>query len=139
MEQQDKPLNHYQLQAISQKQKELKDAKYKERSRRRLANIIATKIRTTFIGSIAAVEAGLGFLWGHGKDPSELTEQELAILEIWEKEVRPRILDNGNGQLRGATNEINNHSVSWERFHLDIPVLQEDGESKINSENNKDE
>ena len=118
-------LNHFQLRAAQQKQKEARDIKYRERSKKRLVSIISTKIKTSFIGAIAAFEDGFGFLWGHDKD--DLTEDEQAMQEIWES-VRARILDNGNGQLRGAINEIQNNSVHWDRFHVDVPIQSEGNE-----------
>ena len=121
-EQELRPLNHYQLKTAQQKQKEAKDLRYREKSKKRLVNIISTKIKTSFIGSIAAFEDGFGFLWGHDKD--DLNEDEQAMQEIWES-VRARILDNGNGQLRGAINEIQNNSIHWDRFHVDIPIKPE--------------
>ena len=39
-----KPLNHFQLKAAQQKQKEARDTKYREKSKKRLVNIISTKI-----------------------------------------------------------------------------------------------
>jgi len=120
-EEQPKQLSHYQLKAAQQKQKEVKDSRYRERSKKRLANIITTKIRTAFIGAIAAVEEGFGFMWGHDKPESELTEDEKTMAEVWEA-VRASILDNGNGQLRGAINEIHHNSVHWDRYHVEIPI-----------------
>ena len=64
-------------------------------------------------------------MWGHDKD--DLTDDEQAMQEIWES-VRARILDNGNGQLRGAINEIQNNSVYWDRYHVDLPIKPEGNE-----------
>lgn len=125
-----KPLSHWQLQAAHKKQKEAKEKKYSDRSKKRLSTIITKKIKTSFIGSIAAVEDGMGFLWGHDKKDSELTDDERAMKEIWEV-VRAQILDNGNGQLRGAINELNNNSVHWDRYHVDIPVDNPDEETYL--------
>ena len=43
--------------------------------------------------------------------------------EIWEN-VRASILDNGNTQLRATINELNNYSINWERYKLEIPVKE---------------
>ena len=120
-------LSTYQLAALAQKQKELKQKNYQEESKRRLNTIITKKIRTSFIGAIAACEEGLGFLWGHGKPDDERTSEEKAMDEIWQV-VRANILDNGNGQLRGAINEINIHTISWDKYRMDLTVkpLKED-------------
>jgi len=114
-------LSHYQLVAAQQKQREIKDNKYKDKSKKRLSNIISTKIKTSFIGAISSCEEHFGFLWGHGKNEEELDENELAMREIWEN-VRAGILDNGNTQLRATINEINNYSITWERYHVDLPI-----------------
>ena len=39
-------LNHYQLKATQQKAKEARDTKYREKSKKRLINIISTKLKT---------------------------------------------------------------------------------------------
>ena len=114
-------LSHYQLVAAQQKQREMKDNKYKDKSKKRLSNIVSTKIKTSFIGAISSCEEHFGFLWGHGKNEEELDENELAMREIWEN-VRAGILDNGNTQLRATINEINNYSITWERYHVDLPI-----------------
>lgn len=124
MEDSKKTLSHYQLAASQQKQKEAKDAKYREKSKKRLSNILTTKIKTSFIGAISSCEKGFGFIWGHGKDEDELTEQELAMREVWE-EVRTEILDNGNTQLRAATNEVENYSINWDRYSINLNINEE--------------
>ena len=48
---------------------------YKENSKKRLLNNIKKKFDTTIIGSLAAFEEEFGYLWGHGKHYSELTDQ----------------------------------------------------------------
>lgn len=118
------PINHYQLAAAQQKQKEIKSKKYQDKSKKRLSNIVSTKIKTSFIGSISSYENNFGFLWGHGKSEDELTETELNMREIWEG-VRSEILDNGNAQLRAAVNEINNYSIHWDRYQMNIPIKPE--------------
>ena len=117
----DGKISHYKLAANNQRQKAAKEKKYKDSSKKRLSNIVSTKIKTSFIGAISSCEKNFGFLWGHGKDDPELTKQELEMKELWE-EVRTEILDNGNTQLRAASNEIDNYSISWERYNLGINV-----------------
>tara|TARA_R100000315_G_C5234280_1_gene145531 strand:+ start:253 stop:645 length:393 start_codon:yes stop_codon:yes gene_type:complete len=121
MEHNENKLSHYQLAASQQKKREAKEIKYKDKSKKRLSNIVNTKIKTSFIGAISSCEKNFGFLWGHGKDDDDLNEQELEMKEIWE-EVRTEILDNGNTQLRAAMNEIDNYSINWERYSLGINI-----------------
>ena len=115
----DNKISHYQIVATRHKQKEAKDEKYREKSKKRLSSIISTKIKTSFIGAISSCEKNFGFLWGHGKNEEELTDQELQMKELWE-EIRTEILDNGNTQLRAASNEIENYSINWDRYSIGL-------------------
>ena len=114
-------LSHYQMAAVQQKQKKIQDSKYKDKSKKRLSNIVSTKMKTSFIGAISACESSFGFLWGHGVSEEELTEEQRAMREIWE-EARAQILDNGNSQLRASMNEISNYDIHWNRYHLDFKI-----------------
>ena len=115
------PLSHYQIAKAQQKQKEIQDKKYKEKSKKRLSSIITTKMKTSFIGAISSCENHFGFLWGHGKDDVELTEKELSAKEVWEN-LRAEILDNGNTQLRACINEISHYTISWDRYRIDMCI-----------------
>ena len=88
---------------------------YKENSKKRLLNNIKKKFDTTIIGSLAAFEEEFGHLWGHGKHYSELTDQESEFRDMW-NEVRSKILDNGNFNLRSAQSEISQYTLSWNRY-----------------------
>ena len=78
-------------------------------------NNIKKKFDTTIIGSLAAFEEEFGYLWGHGKHYSELTDQESEFRDMW-NEVRSKILDNGNFNLRSAQSEISQYTLSWNRY-----------------------
>ena len=119
------PLNHYSLALNNQTSKIAKDSKYKEKSKKRFVSILSTKMKTSFIGAISSCEKNFGFLWGHGKEESELSEQEFQMREIWEN-VRAEILDNGNSQLRASINEVNNYTVHWNRFQVNFNLSDED-------------
>tara|TARA_R110000824_G_scaffold220199_2_gene407252 strand:- start:78 stop:473 length:396 start_codon:yes stop_codon:yes gene_type:complete len=116
-----KEVNHYQLAASQQRRKAEKDTQYNDRSKKRLSNIISTKMKTSFIGAISACEKHFGFLWGHDKNDEDLSENERAMKEIWE-DIRAQILDNGNNQLRAVINEMGNYSIHWDRYSLDFPI-----------------
>jgi hypothetical protein len=94
---------------------------YRHQSRRRLQRAVETKINTTMIGAIAAVEAKFGNLWGQGKPASELTDRELEMLAL-KDELRTEILNNGNNQKRAATAEINQYDIEWKRHHMELHV-----------------
>lgn len=131
MEEKKTELSHYQLLAARQKQKEESKNKYMEKSKKRLSNIVSTKVKTSFIGAISACENHFGVLWGHGKNDEELDENEIAMREVWE-DVRAQILDNGNTQLRAAMNEIDDYTITWNRYSMSIPVKNEEPDNKEN-------
>ena len=80
MPEENKGITHYRLTASSQKRKQIKDKAYREKSKKRVSNILNTKMKTSFIGAISAFEKHFGFLWSHGKDEQDLTEAEAELL-----------------------------------------------------------
>jgi hypothetical protein len=96
---------------------------YRFQSKRRLQKTVETKINTTMIGAISAIEAKFGELWGQGKPPSQLTEKELGWLSL-KDELRTEILNNGNNQKRAAVAEINQYEIEWKRHHMDFAVQE---------------
>jgi phenylalanyl-tRNA synthetase alpha subunit len=108
----------YELKRMSEQRKKDKEKQYLEDSRERLANIIETKIRTSFIASLARFEEEFGHLWGHTKQ--ELTDQEKEWRLVWE-EVRKSILNTGNNQIRNMRKEMDYYSIKWNRFQLTMP------------------
>jgi hypothetical protein len=115
------PLSDAQMRSLVARAKEARETRYKELSRQRLDKIVSTKMKTAFIGALAAFEESFGFLWGKDKNESELTQSEKEMSELWEQ-TRTKVLNNGNTQLRAAQTEISNHIISWNRYHLDLPV-----------------
>lgn len=121
-ERQDVPvLSHGQMKAMSERMKTVREERYLEQSRRRLDKIVSTKIRTAFIGALAAFEEEFGFLWGQGAPEDQLTEEQQDMLELWNR-ARTNVLNNGNTQLRAVRNEIANQTVKWNRHHIDFVV-----------------
>lgn len=114
-------LNTEQLRVLANKAKISKEQRYLEASRQRLDKLISTKIRTTFIGALSSFEEAFGALWGYGKNEDELTKDELDNRNIW-IEVRTKVLNNGNNQLRAAQTEIANNIVQWNRYHIDFII-----------------
>lgn len=117
----DQELNSVQIAALKQRLQETSQKRYLEISRKRLDTIVTKKMRTCFIGALAVFEEEFGFLWGYGKTEDKLSEQEQAMFQLW-KQARTRVLNNSNNQLRAVKSEIANHVVSWNRYHLDLPV-----------------
>lgn len=114
------------LQAAKKAVKESRETKYLEDCKKRLKTIISKKIRTSFIGALAQFEENFGFLWGYNsKEP--LTQEQQDFKELWER-VRTAILNGGNHQIRAAQNEIDNQTISWNRYHMDLPVRERKNE-----------
>ena len=89
--------------------------RYRDSSKKRLLNILKKKFDTTTIGTLAILEENLGDLWGHGIPYRDLTEEEAEFREVW-NDIRTKILDLGNSNLRGAQSEIAQYTLSWNRY-----------------------
>jgi len=117
-------LSYGQMKVLHERMKSARDEKYLEQSKKRLEKIISTKMRTVFIGALAAFEKEFGFLWGEGKEEGETTEQEDQMYDLWEN-ARTSVLDNGNKQLRALLNEVDNHVVKWSRYTMTMKVKEQ--------------
>ena len=124
-------MSYAQMKALRDHIRKSSQEKYLEESRKRLDKIITSKLRTTFIGAIASFEEHFGFLWGHGKLESELTQEEKDFAILWQN-VRTEILHKSNNQLRAVRTELANHIVSWNRYRLELPVkpIEETGNDR---------
>ena len=91
-----------------------------ERSKNRLKKEAKKKIQTTMIGAISSIEKYFGFLWGEESE-QELTKNEEYMRDVFE-ELRTEILDKGNSQIRSMDGEIENYQVTWEKYHINIPI-----------------
>lgn len=69
-------------------------------------SLITKRFQTTMIGAIFEFEKTFGHLWGQFKSDHEpLTQSEEQFLDLWE-DVRNRILNNGNTQLRKTISDL---------------------------------
>lgn len=85
-------------------------------SKDKLKKIAKTKMRTSFIGALSAVEKHFSELWEIFPDDSEKQIKEKKFWKnIWEL-CRGEILNNGNNQLRSIESEIDQYSVSWDGY-----------------------
>lgn len=91
----------------------------KEKSKVRLKREIKKRLETTMIGALASIEKYFGDLWGH--NTLEPTEEQNAMKEIYE-ELRSEILDKGNTQIRNSESEIDTYDISWNKYHINIPI-----------------
>ena len=94
--------------------------RYNSNSKKRLTGIISKKFQTTMIGALAAFEKHFGDLWGHEQE-HELNDEQLENLEDWQR-VREEILENGNTNLRSVLDELNQHTIKWDRYQTTIIV-----------------
>lgn len=85
----------------------------------RLKKDINTKLNTTMIGALSAVEELFGELWNHGSfNRSE--EQEFWFQKY--QKLRSKILDNGNNQKRKVEESLDGYEVTQRYYHVDMPV-----------------
>lgn len=110
--------NYLDLKRKMSEEKRANDERYKQYSKDRLCKNIAGKIRTTMIGSLAIIEQELGYLWGLNED-RRLTPEEEEMLIIWE-DIRTRILDLGNNNIRMAEEEIDSYTLNWNKFKTNL-------------------
>ncbi len=103
----------------------MQGAKYNEASKRRLLNNIKKKFDTTIIGSLAVFEEEFGYLWAHGDSDEDLSDTEQEFRDMWQ-EVRTKILDAGNSNLRAAQSEISQYTLSWDRYVMQMGRISDD-------------
>ena len=90
-----------------------------QRSKMRLKKDVKKKIETTMIGALASVEKYFGTLWGH--DSPDPTPEQVKLKEVYE-DLRSEILDKGNTQIRNSESEIENYDVTWNKYHINLPI-----------------
>lgn len=90
-----------------------------ERSKTRLKKEVKKRIQTTMIGALSSIEKYFGFLWG--EDLDELSKDQERMRDIFE-DMRTEILDKGNAQLRNVDSEIENYDVTWNKYHINLPI-----------------
>lgn len=93
----------------------------KRQCKENLTKSVETKIRTTFIGSLDAVEKHLGTLWGYGLPREDLNEAEIQFLSLWQS-LRDDILNRGNAQLRAALAELSKYDVDVTRLPYKLEI-----------------
>lgn len=123
-----KKLTDFEIKQLIEKNKKLSEERYLEESKKRLEKIIEKKIKTTFIGAIAAFEETFGKLWGIDKDEEDLTDKEIQYNNLWEL-VRTKILNNGNNQIRAIKNELEHNTIKWNRYTLTTVFFKQDEEN----------
>jgi hypothetical protein len=116
----DNSLSPAQINILRKQAQKAKEIEFLKACKQRLETIICKKIETATIGSLAAIEKYLGYLWGTSKNR---TSEELEMFDIWQQ-LRKEILDNGNNQIRGAKAELENQTIIWNGYQLTLPVKE---------------
>lgn len=107
--------------------KNTRDQRSKDVSYDSLLKFTKKKVQTTMIGSLSDIESFFGFLWGFGEPELQLSEEQKHMKEIFE-EVRAKILDRGNTQMRELEIEFVNYEINRKKYFIKLPVEDPKGE-----------
>lgn len=89
---------------------------YLDESNKRLKDASLSKIQTTMIGALDAIESEMSE-YSQGVSDSEKVKLNNLFVKI-----RSRILDNGNNQKRLLTEEFKHYIIDWKKYTLVMPV-----------------
>jgi hypothetical protein len=111
--------------------KAARESRNKEVSRDKLFKMSKKKIQTTMIGALSTIEENFGFLWGLSISEGERSEEQKKIQELYE-DVRAKILDRGNTQIRNLESEFINYDITRKKYLINLPVsqLKQEGDDK---------
>ena len=98
--------------------------KYSEQSREKLKEIVIKYMKTIMIGALHDMEQNLGVVWGHGKDESELTDNQKKGRKMWEA-ARESVLDRGNLKIAHFISEISRYDVTWNKYYNKFDVRKD--------------
>jgi transcription termination factor Rho len=107
--------------------KAIREARSKDVSRDKLFKTAKKKIQTTMIGALSTLEEGFGFLWRFECDDEDKTPEQKHIHDIYE-DVRAKILDRGNTQIRSLESEFINYEIVRKKHFISLPVSKPKGE-----------
>jgi hypothetical protein len=107
--------------------KKAREQRSKEASHDALLKNAKKKIQTTMIGSLSDIEEFLGFLWGFGENENSLSEDQKQMKCIYE-DIRAKILDRGNTQIRDLELDFINYEVSRKKYYIELPTAKPRGE-----------
>jgi hypothetical protein len=91
--------------------------------------ILSKRFQTTMIGSLYQFEEAFGYLWGFDKEDEDLTELEHRFRLKWE-DVRYKILNNGNNQLRSAIKDLSKINQNQNKYHYRYNVNNTNNEER---------
>jgi transcription termination factor Rho len=101
--------------------KNIREERKKEVSKDNLFKVCKKRIQTTMIGSLDIIEKHFGFLWSFD-EKVELTAEQEQLKEIYE-EVRAKILDKGNTQIRNMEADFADYEINRKRYQINLPVV----------------
>ena len=107
--------------------KKSREDRYKEVSKDALFKASKKKIQTTMIGALSTIEEHFGFLWGFEISEDQLTPEQKHVKSIFE-DIRAKILDRGNTQIRSLESEFVNYEISKKKDFITLPVAKSKGE-----------
>ena len=107
--------------------KKSREDRYTEDSKDALFKASKKKIQTTMIGALSTIEEHFGFLWGFEFSDDELTPEQKHVKSIFE-DVRAKILDRGNTQIRSLESEFVNYEITRKKYFINLPVAKPKGE-----------
>lgn len=84
-------------------------------------DMLSKRFQTTMIGALFQFEEAFGYLWGFDKEDEDLTESEYNFKLKWE-DVRYRILNNGNNQLRLAVKDLDKIRSNKNHYHYNYRI-----------------
>ena len=109
-----------------------RESRFKDLSRDKLFKTAKKKVQTTMIGALSTIEEHFGFLWGLGVNEDDKSEEQRKLQELYE-EVRAKILDRGNTQIRNLESEFVNYDITRKKYLINLPVSkpeEKEGEDK---------
>ena len=107
--------------------KRSREDRFKEVSRDALFKASKKKIQTTMIGALSTIEEHFGFLWGLDSGEEKLTPEQKHVRSIFE-DIRAKILDRGNTQIRNLESEFVNYEISKKKYFINLPVAKPTGD-----------
>ena len=107
--------------------KKSREDRYKEVSKDALFKASKKKIQTTMIGALSTIEEHFGFLWGFEISEDQLTPEQKHVKSIFE-DIRAKILDRGNTQIRSLESEFVNYEISKKKYFINLPMAKPKGE-----------
>mgnify|MGYP003129084406 FL=1 len=107
--------------------KKSREDRYKEVSKDALFKASKKKIQTTMIGALSTIEEHFGFLWGFELPEDQLTPEQKHVKSIFE-DIRAKILDRGNTQIRSLESEFVNYEISKKKYFINLPMAKPKGE-----------